>query len=196
MSQNLSERMERVTWGLLWSECTIWREDAFFFSGSGNFNSIWQLLGCQDNPVTVSGYGQGWGTGAPEATRWWLCWNWVEMLSCWQRERKWALKAGTCDPVTLAHLRTEPGWVWWKRKREKGKREWRKWVLGTQKQLVHSDFYFSSGRLAGSLIPSQGTLRGAINSLFYLLKMCHQSNHFSSRKTTLSASLCGVCKVW
>ena len=33
------------------------------FSRSGNFNSIWQLLRLQDNPVTVSGYGQesGWG---------------------------------------------------------------------------------------------------------------------------------------
>lgn len=33
------------------------------FSRSGNFNSIWQLPRFQDDPVTVSGYGQerGWG---------------------------------------------------------------------------------------------------------------------------------------
>lgn len=42
----------------------------FYFSRSGNFNSIWQLLHFPDNPVTVSGYGQGWGAGVPKARLW------------------------------------------------------------------------------------------------------------------------------
>lgn len=54
--------MKLVTRRLLLTECTIWREDAFF-SGSGHFNSIWQLLLFQDNPVTVSCYRQEWGWG-------------------------------------------------------------------------------------------------------------------------------------
>lgn len=36
------------------------------FPRSGNFNSIWQLLHLQDNPVTISGYRQRQG---------WRCWR-------------------------------------------------------------------------------------------------------------------------
>lgn len=62
MLPKLNEHMELVTWRLLLTECKIWKENAFF-SRPGNFNSVWQLLHFQDNPVTVSGYRQGWGSG-------------------------------------------------------------------------------------------------------------------------------------
>lgn len=76
--------MESVTCRLLLTECTIWTEDAFF-SRSGNFNRIWQLLRFQDNPVTVSGYKQGWGRGLQ---RQWFGGLWklggdVVMLELW-----------------------------------------------------------------------------------------------------------------
>lgn len=65
MSQALSEHMDRP--GLL--EASVNRmhnlERRCLFLRPGNFNSIWQLLGFQDNnAAAVFGYRQGWRWGA------------------------------------------------------------------------------------------------------------------------------------
>lgn len=147
-----------------------------FFSRSGNFNSIWQLLHFQDNPVTVSGYRQGWGSGT-ERKNLVACWNWVEMLS-------WSVSTNKLErnkPVIVLLSVTEgPKWCGCdERGGGRKKKRRRKWVLWTQKQLVNSvRFSLLSNGLIRSLILSQMTPQGAINSLFYPLKMRHQSNHF------------------
>lgn len=127
------------------------------------------------------------------------------MLS-WRR----ALKREHGAPSTDKLLRTEPvilllsvtwGLNWWgydERERGRKEKENEKNEFWEHKShwLIPSDFYFSNSCLAGPLIPSQVTPRGRINSLFYLLKLCQQSNHLSSHKTTLPVSLRLVCRVW
>lgn len=123
--------------------------------------------------------GRGGGR-VPNARIWWLAetgWRCCH-VGAWSMSTN---KLERNKPVIVLLSVTEgPKWCGCdERGAGRKKKRRRTWVLWTQKQLVNSvRFSLVSNGLIRSLILSQMTPQGTINSLFYPLKMRHQSNHF------------------